>query len=43
MKGLLIETSFPKLDNDITIAKAQIEASGELPPCEDLSRQWNTI
>lgn len=37
MKGLLIETSFPKLDNDITIAKAQIEASGELPPLQGLA------
>ncbi len=37
MKGLLIETSFPKLSNDISIAKAQIESSGELPPLQGLA------
>jgi len=37
IKGLLIETSFPALANDITIAKAQIEASGSLPHADGLS------
>ena len=37
MKGLLIETSFPQLDNDITIAKAQIEATGKMPPLQGLT------
>lgn len=37
IKGLLIETSFPALANDIIIAKAQIEASGSLPPADGLS------
>ena len=37
IKGLLIETSFPALANDITIAKAQIEASGSMPPADGLS------
>lgn len=38
MEPLHIETSFPHLANDVTIAKAQIESSGQLPPTDGLNR-----
>lgn len=37
MEHLLIETSFPQLRNDMTIAKAQIESTAQLPSGEGLS------
>ncbi len=39
MEPLLIEASFPRLRNDMTIAKAQIETSGQLPPTDGLNRE----
>ena len=39
MEPLLIEASFPHLANDMTIAKAQIESSGQLPTIDGLSRE----
>ena len=39
MEPLHIEASFPRLNNDMTIAKAQIESTGQLPPAEGLSRE----
>lgn len=36
MKPLLIESSFPTMRNDMTIAVAQIERSGQMPPTEGL-------
>lgn len=37
MEKLLIDSSFPKLSNDITIAKAQIDVYEKMPPTEGLS------
>ena len=39
MEPQLIEVSFPRLANDMTIAKAQIESTGQLPPTDGLSRE----
>ncbi|MBR6284201.1 MAG: hypothetical protein IKR25_07910 [Muribaculaceae bacterium] len=36
MNPLLINVSFPRLRSDMTIAQAQIERSGELPPTDGL-------
>ncbi len=38
MEPLLIDASFPHLAGDMTIAKAQIESTGQLPPTDGLSR-----
>ena len=38
MEPLLIDVSFPQLRNDMTIAKAQIESSGQLPPTDGLPK-----
>ena len=36
MKPLLIESAFPTLHNDVTIAVAQIESTGQMPSTEGL-------
>ena len=38
MKPLLLDTSFPKLVNDITVAKAQIDQLNKVPDFESMSR-----
>ena len=39
MEPLLIDVCFPRLRNDMTIAQAQIENTGQLPPTEVLGRE----
>ncbi|MBR5638962.1 MAG: hypothetical protein IKW83_04275 [Muribaculaceae bacterium] len=39
MKPLLLDSSFPKLVNDITVAKAQIDQLNKMPDFESMSRE----
>ena len=39
MKPLLLDASFPKLVNDITVAKAQIDQLNKMPDFETMSRE----
>ena len=39
MEPLLIDVCFPRLRNDMTIAQAQIENTGQLPPTEGLGHE----
>jgi len=38
MKPLLIESSFPMLHNDMTIARAQMQHTGKMPPVQGLEQ-----